>query len=499
MDSYQLEQEEKQHKLYLEVFRRGELQTQTMKYVKDFCDNRCAACLQSMELAELNCGHLFCINCLTRFFESQFQHNCLVIRCPICTLPISEKDVAYVHPEYIPILDKRIAQSIAGDNAIISCPSCHESFIYEPGDVAMITIDQFGQKIRPDALECLRLNRATCLKCQKTFCVKCLTVPFHEGFTCDEQALIDKGIVCRFCQAPASGCEHKIASEMVCWKPECKNYLKDACMHVCECGHACSGICGEKNHFGCAECSYECCVICKGMCSESPSVRLECGHGVHQLCVQNLYKTVQLKGRIKVPRCGYNCREVPMHECVKDIAKVWKDIDTEIERQTLEIMEIEDTKNEEEHVKNPDDPDYFGKPLEFAHDFFDFYLCEQCKKPFYGGHKDCGREDDNNQDLHYKCDRCSRQILHGNCPKHGDNGMVIKCFYCCNPALYFCWGRTYFCVQCHRDPHGSKKGPHKQCDGKCAFAPHPPNGEEVVTCYCSTCEEEKIEERRKKH
>ena len=37
------------------------------------------------------------------------------------------------------------------------------------------------------------------------------------------------------------------------------------------------------------------------------------------------------------------------------------------------------------------------------------------------------------------------------CPKHGSDFMVYKCRYCCSVAVFFCFGTTHFCNQCHND------------------------------------------------
>ena len=37
------------------------------------------------------------------------------------------------------------------------------------------------------------------------------------------------------------------------------------------------------------------------------------------------------------------------------------------------------------------------------------------------------------------------------CPKHGSDFLEYKCRYCCSVAVFFCFGTTHFCNQCHDD------------------------------------------------
>ena len=265
-------------------------------------------------------------------------------------------------------------------------------------------------------------------------------------------------------------------------------------MHVCDCQHACCGLKNEKEHFGCSLCSQKVstCVICEDSCTTSPSVLLRCGHPCHKNCLEKFYEILSEKGRIRIPRCNFNftCQEIPYHDCVKKYADRWIEISNKIEEMIQMRMKIEDTENEVDHVKNKNDPDYFNKPLQYARDFFVFYICDKCHEPYYAGHKDCQLADDNMDNAPHQCLKCNRQFMDKICPKHGETGMVIKCMFCCSPSIWFCFGTTYFCDPCHsarKDLHG----PYPNCDGHCKFAPHAPNGERKITAYCVLCEQEK--------
>jgi E3 ubiquitin-protein ligase MYCBP2 len=340
------------------------------------------------------------------------------------------------------------------------------------------------------ACECYRLNRCTCPKdsCHKTFCVSCHAFPFHEGWTCEQHRLIEEGIVCRFCDSPVIGGDKLSPAVRVCTSEECRNALSDACDFVCECGHACCGIRGETVHFGCGNCNHQQCSACNESCALKPSIMLACHHEIHLSCVPKLFEEGSKVGKIKLPQCKkFGCRALPSHESVAALVNVWQPICREIEELLVEVVRIEGFDHEEAHVKNPECQEYFGKPLEYARDVCVFFMCSKCQHPFFAGRVECGGDDEPLPDAPV-CARCARAS--GNiqsCPKHGDQAMQFKCFYCCRAALWFCFGTTHFCDPCHRRWREAKSGPWPECDGKCFFHPHPPNGTEQIFGVCSMC------------
>lgn len=480
----------------------------TEKFKSKKHHSRCSLCNKTRKTVESNgyilvrlgCHHKFCTQCLKKFSQEQMNDDkSTSILCPICHYPLRDKEIDNIDPTYNQTLEERFLRHTIKDDEYVTCPKCHEGFIYTAGKIAGITKDKNGELIRPKPLESLRKFRAECIKCGTIFCVNCGSVPFHEGLTCEEEKLVKSGIVCRFCvECPAvEGIEEDVCHR-ICWHNECKKCLPEACMHVSRCGHACCGIRGEKKHFGCARCRSKRskCSICLSSCTLSPSVVLKCGHPCHKNCLVDLYNEKKvMKGKVDVPRCNNSmiCKAVPYHSCVKEDAEKWEEIDSKIEEITKERMIEEDIENESVHVNNPEDKDYYKQPLKFAHDNFVFYFCDKCHQPYYGGHKDCEADLDDDVDIDddFICLRCQRQFLNVDCPKHGNKTMVYKCFFCCNPASAFCWGRVYFCSECHKNPRNAMRPPFPKCDGKCQFAPHAENGQRVVTGYCLECEVEK--------
>lgn len=130
---------------------------------------------------------------------------------------------------------------------VTQCPNCKLAFIFEPGTKAELLYNSIGEKIGTEALECIRLNRCSCIKCIINFCIKCGMKPFHEGFTCEEQKLINEGIVCKFCRNPVLNGRVLNVSLRVCQNAECQLQFKQSCKRYYRaCNHQCCGIADEK-------------------------------------------------------------------------------------------------------------------------------------------------------------------------------------------------------------------------------------------------------------
>jgi E3 ubiquitin-protein ligase MYCBP2 len=203
-----------------------------------------------------------------------------------------------------------------------------------------------------------------------------------------------------------------------------------------------------------------------------------------------------LRGRIVQPRCGFpGCRALPEHPELKEQFAVWSQIRNQIEAQIVQVVEDEALESEPDHVQNPAS-EYFHDALKFAREKLVFYMCRLCQTPFYGGRVRCeeAEAEQEAEDDKYLCKSCRRgTFARGSCPKHGDAGMIFKCFWCCQPARWFCWGTTHFCDQCHEAPGRAAAGPWPTCDRTCRFHPHPPNGKRQIFGLCSLCEAEKAE------
>ena len=118
------------------------------------------------------------------------------------------------------------------------------------------------------------------------------------------------------------------------------------------------------------------------------------------------------------------------------------------------LLKIQKAKAEERVAIEGLDPSFAMKKLAF-------YQCFKCKIPYYGGLRDCAaaiREQEEEEKVpefkpeDYVCSLC-QSFGEGagktHCEKHGDRGIMYKCRYCCEVAIWHCFGTTHFCEPCH--------------------------------------------------
>ena len=118
----------------------------------------------------------------------------------------------------------------------------------------------------------------------------------------------------------------------------------------------------------------------------------------------------------------------------------------------MERLTIDGVKLSDEPLYMVQGARFYQDKVKFALHKFAFYECYQCKAPYYGGDHDCanaavqdGAGFDRKELL---CSTCS-PVQASNCAKHGREFVTWKCRYCCNVAMFFCWGTTHFCQACH--------------------------------------------------
>lgn len=464
----------------------------------------CMCCSRSIyrgrrECVRLHCEHEFCLDCAKYFADEQNKQRYNIMSCPICLEELLEYEAVHIDPVIQKEMENRSLEPFITGSRPVECPKCGIVFLLDQGQETHTTKDMKGENLSEEALDCIRKNRCRCVKCGTIFCANCKFWPYHDSYTCEEQQLVNDEIICRFCGEPVIGGRKMKISRRVCHRSECKRTLEKACEHVCECGHPCAGLKGETEHFGCPDCQYEPPCICNEDITKLPSIRLQCGHGMHLECAQTLLAGGSDKGKIVFPKCTKNnCQEIPVHPALPESRK-WVDLKAQLEPLIKQQAENEHLDREKNHVNNPNDRDFYKKPLEYARSIFQFYMCSSCNKPYYGGHAECGDEE-SPKDAEYLCSRCQRKTGSDICSKHGEAGMVFKCMFCCNPTVFKCWGDTaYFCSECHKRPQTVvEQKEYPKCDGTCPFAPHPPNGQRIRFGYCASCEAEKEHDKKKK-
>jgi len=139
--------------------------------------------------------------------------------------------------------------------------------------------------------------------------------------------------------------------------------------------------------------------------------------------------------------------------------------------------------------------------IEFAINKLNFFICDKCSQPFYGGLKNCIEDNNQNEDIIKKSRICLNCFdytkIKGftNCFVHGRENIQYKCKFCCSISSHFCWGTTHFCEECHLKQlkgdflNKKLKTELNQCQGKdqCPLQIHHPENGEEYGLYCLLC------------
>jgi len=136
-----------------------------------------------------------------------------------------------------------------------------------------------------------------------------------------------------------------------------------------------------------------------GICLTQPLaelsiVYLRCKHIFHKDC---LLRRLQEKwgGQHKPISTAYGrcpqCQEwaEPLNDAQTSyLAGDAKYLDEQIRKFSMERFSFEGLQDDP-RLKDPASP-YFEKPEEFAYQHLDYYQCQECRLPYFGGHRDCG-------------------------------------------------------------------------------------------------------------
>jgi len=158
---------------------------------------------------------------------------------------------------------------------------------------------------------------------------------------------------------------------------------------------------------------------------------------------------------MRCPLCNGPITHSALQETLKPLNEVKALVDNKI-RERIEVEGIA----QEERVIDPSS-DYYNKPFEYAEKIFAFYQCFSCKLPYYGGRRACEAQAEEEVDAkEFVCPDCASMKGKGKCDVPGHDDYILwKCRFCCDQAVWFCWGRVHFCEYCHsHDPWGRDRG-----------------------------------------
>lgn len=452
---------------------------------------RCEGCLVSYPMALVtfleHCGHAVCHMCATACVNKHVEAPrstttnmpCPAYRCTSFLMPAEVRSFLSMDDyDYLEVNDVRVA--LEGNCA--ECPCC--GCMYEK-----VCIGRDGDPLQ---------NKYVCTSCNTDFCALCSCHPFHEGRPCREWC---EGPACRYCGNPA---QH--FSPNTCDAEECLAKGRRSCPLTKPCGHLCCGTIGEKQCVSCLDpqcadrhklhTADDFCSICfVETLGEAPCLQLECGHVFHVDCIEEKLRKRWPTARItfafmNCPICGELIDHHLLTPLIAPLLKLRDDLEARFEHR----MRMDNLLSQPALL----DPNsrYYHKPTLWATDNLCYFMCYKCNRPYYGGLKSCmeaDHDDPPREELVCGGCSCTSAIT---CAKHGNAFMEYKCRYCCNLAVWYCWGTTHFCDVCHSPPRRSAR---KECEGEetCPIgARHPPNGTEFCI-GCALCRSEAAAEARK--
>lgn len=469
---------------------------------------RCCICNVAVHeietLSFLDCGHFMCKAHLQQIAKRDIPLKGS-ITCPdsSCTYELRRYEIEdVIGSEELSKLEEDSVKTMIGEG-IANCPSCNSYIYLEPGTVDYNYRDDQGRKLSRASAEHMSQFRLRCPSCNNISCASCKIMPYHLGMTCEEAKSFKSSRKCKYCDSAIKGTAPN------CGNAECIERASNACTKQLACGHSCYGTRGETFCGGCLDeacatgpTSGDYCAICytEGL-GNAPSVWLTCGHVLHYHCLTEGLSKRWVGPRItfkfaKCPSCNAWV-DAPQNPVVNAQMQTILELYEDIKSKALKRLEFEGMHNDV-RLKDPNDRNYYNQPERYALDSLSYYECFKCKRPYFGGKKNCednrDRADYNPEEL--VCPGCAAVGVEGTlCPTHGTDYIEFKCKFCCSIAAWFCWGNTHFCESCHTKQNSGDylnrkaKSELPQCPGP-ALCPlkirHIPNGEELAL-GCAIC------------
>lgn len=430
-------------------------------YKQNFC-RICGFKIMKYPVLFCQCYVYMCSKCIDRIFNKQKQCG---IKRPFCPLCLEEA------PDIVAYLNN------ASINNVIECKICSNIYVFEPNnDISDKSSIQY---------------KVTCNNCFVSMCTNCKTIPFHEGYTCDEYTWFLNDSLCRVCQKPTD--PNILKNLGTCLSKTCNENVSNLCNKKLPCGHKCCGYKCKDSHPACPLCTplLSKCLICRKHLWGTPCLSLNCGHSVHKACAFNAYERM-LNGENMLPICPYNgCGFFMEHPSLSDSFKVRKeeiysifkqvDIKANLMAEKLGItyspLLISKTKSYA----------WAGEfaAINFIKKNFMFYICSLHGKGccFF-----CGSKDDQ-FDINYiktVCPRCDNSLSKSCkiCQSHIH--IIHKCFFCCNVAEHIKLYKEKGIFVCNECFNTNNEIFSTKCVQNCEFSPHPTKTSTQIF-YCYKC------------
>jgi len=503
----QLEELENE-RLLQEMLEQERLELEQARRQREVMDEQyeCALCHMKFAFERMlfldSCGHYFCQLCLAKHATTHVdEKRGGEITCPHCTTPLTALEVKTLlaPAKYDEYLTQSVTAVLAANPAqFTQCPNPQCGVVIERVHATTSANEskgELGPEGRPLTEVAQRHKnefRMRCRECQTEFCAGCKLMPYHLGFTCEQHAVYIKSQHCRFCDTLLTPENTLRGHQLVCTEPDCAARVRICCDKLLPCTHLCGGVKDEAVCPPCLRCEgsaqqsgEDFCAICwTEALRQAPVVQLECGHMLHYECCK---KKIESKWSgavisfafLDCPLCKRRMNNPALHDTLRDVLALYQDVESKA-LQRLKYL------NQEQAKEIVDEKSRFHKdPTGYALNKFCYYLCYKCKKPYFGGERDCNAEQRvaDYDPAELVCGGCSNFGNKNSCTVHGNDYIEYKCRFCCSVACWFCWGTTHFCEPCHRIATEIAKRPKKDLPKCTCTVAHPPNGDE----YCLGC------------
>ncbi|CAI2364881.1 unnamed protein product [Moneuplotes crassus] len=416
-----------------------------------------------------SCNHTICNDCFIDLIKVEYSVK-KIVDCPSCGKIVHEDEIIdqLGEEEWAELKEEILEDDEEVKEGAVRC-RCGEEVKVVKHKVK--NVDEEGNQISAKSAENMAKFKVKCHNCRDVFCAYCKIKPYHIGYTCSEYREFVESDRCRYCSEPIKARRKGGAFRFVCKSKECKSLKKEGCSKKLPCGHYCNGISREKHCLPClhpdcvnkdqsktlGENDNSNCVICfdKSLGKE-PCIQLPCKHIFHVLCLVQ-----KVEAKWPGPRVTFIYKTCP--SCKAEIGEVYHiklkrlideaiDLESKVRAKAVERGTAEGL-DKDERLQDEND-EYFEKFEDYCMDRLAFYQCYKCKKPYFGGLRECGAALDAGDGFDEKeliCGACSGEDFKGkvHCDTHGDEFIEFKCRYCCNYSQWFCFGNTHFCNRCH--------------------------------------------------
>lgn len=274
----------------------------------------------------------------------------------------------------------------------------------------------------------------------------------------------------------------------VCHSQECRALLKKSCTKRLPCGHGCIGVCSTRQparyRHTCLSCfepncphssaEYDGCQICWESFTASPCIQLPCKHLIHlgkhlhpllsqvvsvecarQRIVQGYPGPSITFNHLYCSMCGAagvanRAVQIATSDCAlnhpllrTEIQPILKLRETVTKMALTQLKATDDIKAPVCHGSLCQDlklrdlqelqpgGEFEGRPADFALKRYMYYMCNRCKKPYFGGLRDCQAAANQNaaafDPKELICGSCCALAAGQNCPRHGTRYIEWKC------------------------------------------------------------------------